>query len=109
MFALPSVFPRPAVTKGRFPLVTAELTQARAAQPQPRRPGHRQGGPPAPGVPVLPHLSFAPRRLRTPASLPCFPQALARNIPERGSSGRCLGDRDFGQGCGPQPRGYLGP
>lgn len=36
MFALPSVFSWPAVTKGRFPLVTAELTQARA-DPAPAR------------------------------------------------------------------------
>lgn len=30
LFVLPSVFSRPVVTKGRFPLVTAELAQARA-------------------------------------------------------------------------------
>ena len=30
MFVLPSVFSQPAVTKGRFPLVTVELTPARA-------------------------------------------------------------------------------
>lgn len=56
MFVLPSVFSGPAVTKGRFPLVTVELTQARA-DPAPAReawgptgPGCWQGGHPAPGV-----------------------------------------------------------
>lgn len=55
MFVLPSVFSWPAVTKGRFPLVTAELTQARADPARAREawgpagPGHWQGDTLLPG------------------------------------------------------------
>ena len=43
MFVLPSVFSQPAVTKGRFPLVTVELTLARADPAGRGRPGDPQG------------------------------------------------------------------
>lgn len=55
MFVLPSVFSWPVVTKGRFPLVTAELTQARADPARAREawgpagPGHWQGDTLLPG------------------------------------------------------------
>ena len=64
MFVLPSVFSRPAVTKGRFPLVTVELTPARADPARRGRPGDPQGpatGREAPcswGTNELPALRF---------------------------------------------------
>lgn len=64
MFVLPSVFSQPAVTKGRFPLVTVELTPARADPAGRGRPGDPQGpatGREAPcswGTSELPALRF---------------------------------------------------
>lgn len=102
MFVLPSVFPGPVVTKGRFPSVTAELSQARVPLAPVREAwGTLQGlatcreGALPPGCQALPPPPSS--------ALPClgtcgllswhFPQALARNIPEPGSSGRRLGVR----------------
>ena len=64
MFVLPSVFSQPVVTKGRFPLVTVELTLARADPAGRGRPGDPQGpatGREAPcswGTSELPALCF---------------------------------------------------
>lgn len=127
MFVLPSVFSGPVVTKGRFPLVTAELTQARA-DPAPAKEawGTRQGpatgrqGALLPGRRVLPSLLLSPPLgLRPPGLSPgAFPRRWTETFQNSGASGRCLGDREatrcrpwgvgLWQGSGPQPGCCLG-
>lgn len=101
MFVLPSVLSRPAVTKGRFPLVTGELTRARA-DPAPVReawgpagPGHWHGGHPCSrgsrGPPALcVYLLWPEDQGFSPGAL--TPWALAPNAPADPSSGRYLED-----------------
>lgn len=121
MFVLPSVFPGPVVTKGRFPSVTAELSQARVHLAPVREAwGTLQG--PATGRGPCPQGA---RLLPLPCLGTCglvswhFPQALARNIPEPRILRRRLGVRrplaggPWGVGLrrdhGPQPGCCLGP
>lgn len=102
LFVLPSVFSRPVVTKGRFPLVTAELAQARADLAPAeeawgtRRPGHWQGG-------SLPSSDLPPAREPVDSSPGAFPRHWPETFQNSGSGGRCPEDGEAT--CWPAVRG----
>lgn len=127
MFVWPSVFSRPVVTKGRFPLVTVELTQARA-DPAPAKeawgthgPGCWQGGHPAPRAPGAafppqfypqPEGPRASLLTRSPGTGPKPSRTLDLPVGVR-ETVRPLAGRPCGvglrQGCGAQPGCSSGP
>ena len=126
MFVWPSVFSRLVVTKGRFPLVTVGLTQARA-DPAPAReawgtrgPGCWQGGHPAPGAPgaaSTPHFYPQPEGLRaslptlSPATGPKHSRTLDLPVGVRETVRPLAGwpcGAGLRQGCGAQPGCSLG-
>lgn len=127
MFVLPSVFSRLLVTKGRFPLVTVELTQARAdpaparEAPGTRGPGRWQGGHPTPGAPGAastpqfcpqPEGPWASLLTLSPGTGPEHSRTLDLLVGVRETMRPLAGGpcgAALGQGCGLQPGCSLGP